>query len=559
MKNLNIAWKIGLLLFVLVLGNGALTFKLISSMSVVNEQSTIIAQNWLPSVRLLGNLNTITSDFRIAQLQHVGTTDAATMQDAEERLSALENAIADTKTTYIGLISSAEEQRIWDAFSKLWIEYMNEHRTFLKLSRENKNEEAAAMLYGAMFTHFNDASAALLGAIDVNDLGAQAASTEGDRIFAAEQKVGFAGLAATLLASFVIAYIIRQSVARPIETLKDYLGVLEAGDYSQEVPLRGRKDEIGLMSENIFSFQNSLIQARTVDEEQRREMTEKLERQEKVVELVEAFDLTATGAVSAVAAAATELSAAAKAISDVSVQTNEQVKSVVAASIQNSGTVQTVAASVEQLSAASRDIAVQVSKSTEVVQEANRATEVAKGISSEMLASTSSIGAVASTIDGIANQINLLALNATIEAVRAGEPGKGFSVVANEIKSLAGQTTAATESIAQQLGLVQRMAEKVAEALENLGGAVETVGVVTLSIAASVEQQTVATTEISQNMNTAALSVEQINMNISVIQDSTHGNLAASEQILSASNGLAVEAESLDGEVSLFLERIKAA
>jgi methyl-accepting chemotaxis protein len=189
MQNLKISRKIAVFLGILVLFNALVAGKLISSMSTVNDQSTIIAQNWLPSVQKSSALNTNTSDFRIAQLQHVGTTDEAVMRDAEADMQSVEAVLKKNQDAYEKLISSDEERVLYNEFASKWQHYMETHGEFLKLSRVNQNVEASAMLLGGMKKDFDSASEALLKIIDLNAQGASDASSEGDKIYAHEVKL----------------------------------------------------------------------------------------------------------------------------------------------------------------------------------------------------------------------------------------------------------------------------------------------------------------------------------------------------------------------------------
>lgn len=559
MDNLRITSKIGLLLLILNVFFAGVTAKLLVSMEDVNNQSTVIAGKWLPAVRVLGNINTDTSDFRIAELQHASATEDAMMDSAEEKLTQLTAKIAAGMASYEAMITTDEERALWQKFTPMWDEYLKQNADFIALSRANRDEEATAMLLGPMFKLFVDLSDALLAAIELNDSGAKAASDLGDSIYARERNIGLIALALSALAGVAVALLMRAKIARPIGALSNYMTVLHAGDYTKDIPLADRRDEIGEMRQSIASFRESLIANRAMEEEQRQATAEKLAQQERVMALVREFDTFASAAVSAVATASSQLVAAANEISVISGKTNTQAVEVVEASVHTSGMVQTVAASLEQMSAASKDIASQALKSTELVNDANQAADLARVTSSEMLDSTRSIGTVTSLIDGIANQINLLALNAAIEAVHAGEAGKGFSVVAHEIKTLAQQTTAATEEITQKLAQVQGMAEKVALELQNLGQSVESVRMASTTIATAVEQQTDATADIARNMSETSTNVDRINANIGGIQHSTESTSAATEQILAASSGLAQQADELDEQVRLFLDRIKAA
>ena len=121
------------------------------------------------------------------------------------------------------------------------------------------------------------------------------------------------------------------------------------------------------------------------------------------------------------------------------------------------------------------------------------------------------IGKVTQTITDISSQTNLLALNATIEAARAGAAGKGFTVVANEIKELARQTAAATEDIKLKIAGVQDSADHVIGDIHKVADVIKDVGDIVASIAASIEEQASVTREVAENIAQASLGVRDAN------------------------------------------------
>src|SRR4029079_372764 len=110
------------------------------------------------------------------------------------------------------------------------------------------------------------------------------------------------------------------------------------------------------------------------------------------------------------------------------------------------------------------------------------------------------IDEIVDVIQWIAAQTNLLALNATIEAARAGDAGKGFSVVASEVKNLANQTAKATEEIGGQISGIQRATKSSVEAIERIFKTIENVNQISTTIASAVEEQGAATQEIARNV-----------------------------------------------------------
>lgn len=180
---------------------------------------------------------------------------------------------------------------------------------------------------------------------------------------------------------------------------------------------------------------------------------------------------------------------------------------------ETSENVQTVAAALEQMASSIGETTTQVARSNEVAAEAvSNSTTAGKAIR-RLSEAAQSIHSVMALIRDIADQTNLLALNATIEAARAGDAGKGFSVVASEVKSLAGQTTQATAEISSQIASIQELTAASVEAIESVGETIERMDMTTSVIASAIEQQSAVTTEMSSAMQTASKRVSEIAAN----------------------------------------------
>ena len=106
-----------------------------------------LSENWLPSVGFVGDMNTHTSDFRLSEFQHVLNTDDARMKDIEKELAAVLADFNKNRDAYLKLISSPQEQALWDQFAQDWKRYLEVHEKAIKLSRQNQNTQALSLIH----------------------------------------------------------------------------------------------------------------------------------------------------------------------------------------------------------------------------------------------------------------------------------------------------------------------------------------------------------------------------------------------------------------------------
>lgn len=182
----------------------------------------------------------------------------------------------------------------------------------------------------------------------------------------------------------------------------------------------------------------------------------------------------------------------------------------------------------DELAGAAGEIAQQMSRAGEATRGVMQRTDEARHIFTELTSSVQEIGQVSRLIAEIAGQTNLLALNATIEAARAGAAGKGFTVVAGEVKNLAKRTSQSTEEIAGRIAAMQAAASRALAAMDGIGEAVTELDAVATSVASAVEEQSATTAEISRAIMGAAENAADVaNRMEALTQDSGNTGEAA--------------------------------
>lgn len=175
-----------------------------------------------------------------------------------------------------------------------------------------------------------------------------------------------------------------------------------------------------------------------------------------------------------------------------------------------SSNIQNIAAALEELSSSFGEISSNMTMSKNASDAIKQDTIKSKAAAEQLTNSMKVMENIVQLINGIAGQVNLLALNATIEAARAGESGKGFAVVAGEVKNLANQTTDATEEISKQIRELQKVSLYVADSVNNIAEAAETMNQYVASTASAVEEQSTVSRDISGNTQKMTDSVKEI-------------------------------------------------
>ena len=479
----------------------------------------------------------------------VVNSDKAVATSAMARLKFVENSL--------GAISSKEE-RIQQGLKEV-AALLGEYRQ--ALGKLIENSKSIDELIGKMTE-----SAAAIGQVsdtmkadllsDQQRLEAQSDATIADT----ERLVVMLAVGGFLLGG-VLAWVLGRGISKPMTAMCKAMRELAGGNFDVVLPGLGRKDELGEMAGAVEEFKLQAIakaerDAATQDAQNK---ASSAARHSELARFADEFEAAVGAIVSNVSASAVQLEAAAGTLTRTAETTQNLSGKVAGASEDTSSTMQSVASATEELSASVAEIGNRVRESSRIAEAAVQQAEQTDGRIGKLSRAAQQIGDVVKLITAIAEQTNLLALNATIEAARAGEAGRGFAVVASEVKSLASQTAKATDEISSHISGMQGATQESVAAIKEIGGTIGQISDIASSIASAVEHQSAATQEIARSVQTVAQGTNEAAADIMEVNRGATETGSASEDVLNSARTLSSESTRLRAELDRFMANIRAA
>nr|CRH04568.1 putative Methyl-accepting chemotaxis sensory transducer [Candidatus Magnetococcus massalia] len=225
----------------------------------------------------------------------------------------------------------------------------------------------------------------------------------------------------------------------------------------------------------------------------------------------------------------------AREVAETTESVNGQMTGVNEAAEQSNHKITGVASSVERINESLQEVRTLCERASEEAGQAKGRTHSVASVVEQLTKAAEEIGHVVAVISNIAQQTNMLALNASIEAAGAGESGKGFSVVANEVKGLAQQTADATKMISSKISLIQEHTNEVSQVSIDVVQTVERIVVANQEILEAMDGQSVAVEEIATSMNSAAQDTESAAL---LVDQSTASMSNVNQRVQEISQGI---------------------
>ncbi len=537
LRNMNIAPRafLGFALIgglMLVLGVFAL-----NQMSKIRAAGEDIASASVPSVKSLDEFTQLTLRLRVLSYRLLTNREPDVQQKTYELFELRHQQIRATQKVYEPLIDGPVERAAYDQYLQLLGQYRQLEEQMKSLSRNNQVEDLRKMLNTELLANSEAVNTALARLLEINTQQIAETSQEAADQYSSAFNlvVGLLVLASGL--TLLFAWLLTNSITKPIANALEAAEAIAEGNLTRPITVDG-EDEAG-----------RLLLAMSKMQEKLRDTLQRI-----------------SGSATQLASAAEELNCVTDESARGLTQQNNEIEQAATAVNEMTSAVEEVARNAVSTSEASKNATTSAGDGRDLVQETVSAIErmsadvqSTASLIGDLANESRDIGKVLDVIRGLADQTNLLALNAAIEAARAGEAGRGFAVVADEVRALAHRTQQSTSEIERMIGSIQSGTEHAVNSMRNSTERAESTLNIARGAGLSLETINNAIVEINErNLVIASAAEEQaqvareVDRNLVNIRDLSVQSATGASQTSAASNELSRLAVDLNGMVGRF-------
>ena len=538
LRNLNIAPRAFLgfafiALLVIVLGVFA-----VNRMSIIRQASIDMDSTQLPSVTQLSVVTENVLRLRILSFRVLVNREPTGLQEAQTRINVLVDKVRNAQAIYAALPAGTEERALYQTFVTTLDNYLQAQSQMMELSRQDKLDEMRTLINTRIKDGTDQMGEQLNKLIAMNAADAKAASIQAGKYYDSAITGIIIVSVVAALATVLLAWLLTRSIVTPLNRAVEAARTIAGGNLSKRIEVDG-KDEPARLLEALAAMQTNL---------------------RKTIEQI-------AGSATQLGAAAEELSAVTEEASRGLQQQNNEIEQAATAVNEMTAAVEEVTRNAVSTSEASnqsthaaREGRDQVVKTVDAIQTMTHDVQNTSHMIEGLAAQGRDIGKVLDVIRAIAEQTNLLALNAAIEAARAGEAGRGFAVVADEVRALAHRTAQSTQEIEKMVAGIQNGTGEAVSSMQQSNQRTQSTLEMARAAGVALEQITQSIHQINErNLVIASASEEQaqvsreVDRNLVNIRDLATQSAAGANQTSAATHELSRLAVDLNAMVARFV------
>ncbi len=510
----------------------------LGQMAKLRESALIIEESWMPSIEDIHDSAAYVASIRLEALRLLTTDESRVRDNSKNLITRQRGDLEELLNRHETLLSNEQERDLLKQLKANIASYMTIVGQMIQLVDQDQQQNAMDLLNSRLAPQGMVLNKSLEDMITFNQKGVEDAAESAAQMYTSAQWVVGSIIVTALLATLLLAWLLTRSITAPIGQALTVARTIASGDLSRPIVVEG-KDEPAQLLSALATMQTNLQDTIRGISESSQQLASAAEEMSSVMEQSTRGLQAQNDEIEQAATAVTQMSAAVDEVAGNAVSSAEASK-----------------ASDEDSKHGHYQISETISSIQNLVDEVLGASTKAEGLAVQ----AQDISKVLEVIRGIAGQTNLLALNAAIEAARAGEAGRGFAVVADEVRSLAQRTQDSTEEIEQMINGIQQGTQDTVGALnssaEHAGQTLQRAN----SAGSALEKITAAISQISQRNLVIASAAEQqalvareVDRSLVNIRDLSTQTAAGATQTSAASQELSRLAVDLNGLVTRFV------